>query len=183
MQDFERGQGQGWDVKVGNDLKNSKITSMDTKSSTKTFVVSTTDMETVKNLLSSGWQKQKSFQFIKERNNFDIEIDGTSHPIWKVNIKPKNEQFDFNDWKLLKDLRMLSKLGTTSGKKLYINEKNREELQFLVEALEIQGFDLIFDEDYLVLKRNDKVKIFKIAASMTLAEQHDGWYIGQKKVL
>lgn len=157
---------------------------MDNKAGiSKTFVVSTTDMETVKNLLSNGWQKEKAFLFAKDRNHYKISVNGTSHPIWSVDILPKNEHFDLNDWKLQKDLKSLYKLGTTRNKKLYINDNNREELQFLVDTLDERGFDLIFDEDYVVLRRNGKVKIFKIAASMTLAEQHDGWYIGQKRIL
>lgn len=183
MQKFKYNQGQRRNIETGNSLKPIKINLMDTKEITKAFVVFTTDMETVKNLLSAGWQKQKAFKFVKERNNFDIQVDGTNHPIWKVNVFPKNEKFDKNDWKLEKDIKSLLNLGKIRGRKLYINESNRGELQFLVDVLYDRDLDLIFDDDYLVLRRGKGIKIFKVAASMTLAEKHDGWYIGQKKVL
>lgn len=157
---------------------------MDNKADfSKTFVVSATDVETVKNLLSSGWQKEKAFIFYKDRNHFKITVEGISHPMWTVKVEPKTNQFDVNDWKFRKDMKSLYTLGTTKNKKLYINDQNRQELQFLVDILDDRDFDLIFDDNYIILRRNGRVKIFKIAASMTLAEEHDGWYIGEKRVL
>lgn len=184
MQDHQRSKNQRWHLAHRNRLDNAKINVMDNKAEIfKTLVVSATDIDTVKNLLSNGWQKEKAFVFTKDRNNFKITVDGTTHPIWSVKILPKTDRFDINDWKLQKDMKSLYRLGSTRNKKLYINDQNRQELQFLVDTLDDRGFDLIFDDDYVVLRRNGRVKIFKVAASMTLAEQHDGWYIGQKRIL
>ncbi len=86
----------------------------------------------------------------------------------------------------MQDIRKLKYLGKNLNqrKKLYFNDNNRAEIRTLIKTMRNNKFNLIFDNNYIVFRtKEDKVKVFKIAASMDLVEQHDGWYVGQKKIL
>ncbi len=153
---------------------------------TKTYIINDNLMDTVKQLLSEGWRKRKAQVFYKERNHFIIEFNGQSNPIWILSVTPKTNEFDLQDWKLLQDIRKLKYLGKNLNqrKKLYFNDNNRAEIRTLIKTMRNNKFNLIFDNNYIVFRtKEDKVKVFKIAASMDLVEQHDGWYVGQKKIL
>lgn len=151
----------------------------------KTFVVDVELMELVRQLLSEGWRKSQALVFFKERNHYILEMDGKDNPLWQLNIKPKTNEFDENDWKLRQDLRQLNNLGKNKYlKRLYVNDKNRKEILNLISAMKTNSFNLIFDKDYIVFRtRQNKIKVFKIAAAMDLIEQPDGWYAGQKRIL
>ena len=151
----------------------------------KTFIVDSNLVDTVRQLLSSGWRKRKAQVFFKERNNYILEINGEGNPIWNLTIKPRTNEFDENDWKLLQDLRGLNNLGKNKySKKLYVNDKNKSEILSLISVMKRNNFNLIFNNDYIVFRtRQNRIKIFKVAAAMDLIEQPDGWYAGQKKIL
>jgi len=151
----------------------------------KTFIVSTGLMELVRELLSNGWRKREEQIFFKERNHYTLEMNGKDNPLWRLEIKPKTKEFDENDWKLRQDLSRLNNLGKKKYfKKLYVNDGNKKDILKLISAMKSNNFNLIFDNDYIVFRtRQNKIKIFKIAAAMDLCEQPDGWYAGQKKIL
>lgn len=152
----------------------------------KTLIFNGNMMEIVRNLLASGWRKRRKSVFYKERNNYTIEIDGSNSPMWSVAIEQKNEEFDEEDWKLRQDLKSLSYLGQKKNhfKKLYVNDANKSEIKNLIEAMRQSEYNLIFNNDYVLFRmKQDKVRIMKLAASMDLVEQPDGWYVGQKKIL
>lgn len=137
-----------------------------------------------KALLGSGWFKTKGELdgFFKKRKNYIIEITGTGHPLWNVAINPLNEQFDEQDWKLLKDLKDLKNLGMVKNRKLYVDSKNRNEITHMLKEMFNTGSDLIFSENYIILRRERRVKIFKSAASLDLTAKQDGLYSGSKRI-
>lgn len=151
----------------------------------KTFIMNSSLMDLVRQLLSDGWRKTKANNFYKERNTYILEINGDDSPIWYLTIKPKTNEFDMNDWKLRQDLKRLNNIGKNKYfKKLYVNDDNKKRILNLITAMKSNSFNLIFDNDYIVFRtRQNKVKIFKIAAAMDLSEQPDGWYAGQKRIL
>jgi len=143
-------------------------------------------MEVVKQLLTNGWRKSEPHVFYKDRNNYNLKINGKNHPMWIAEITPKTNEFDENDWKLHQDMKSLVNLGKPSSqyKKLYINnDKTKTDLMVLIKAMKQNGYNLIFNQEYIAFRtKTNGVKIFKIAAAMDLTEQPDGWYIGQKKI-
>lgn len=152
----------------------------------KTFIFKGNLIEIVRNLLSTGWRKRKKNIFFKERNNYTLEIDGTNSPMWNVGVEPRNEEFDEEDWKFRQDLRSLEHLGQKKNyfKKLYVNDDNKREIKNLICAMKKSGYNLIFNNDYILVRtKQDRIKIMKLAATMDLIEQPDGWYAGQKKIL
>lgn len=149
----------------------------------KTFITGTDDVSVVKSLLSRGWIKKRAFVFKKVRNSYDIEVDGSMHPLWNIKIFPKSENFDINDWKLRKDLRELRNLDKSLKRNLYIDDKNKDEVSGLLQKMNSSGFNLIYNNNFLILRQNNAFQIFKISSTMKLMRQKDGWYIGQKKVI
>jgi len=139
----------------------------------------------IRALLEDGWFKLKggTDNFFKKRKNFIIEISGLNHPLWNVIIKPLNEQFDEQDWKLLKDLESLNNLGQIKNRKLYIDAKNKNEITHMLREMFRSGSNLIFSENYIILRQGKKVKIFKSAASLDLVAKQDGLYSGTKRIL
>lgn len=165
----------------------SKITKMEnTASLTKTYVTNSNVLDTVGQLLSEGWRKQRAYVFYKERNNYTIIFNGVNSPMWELSVIPKSAEFDLQDWKLLQDMKRLDRLGENKkyAKKLYINDGNRLEVNTLINMMDKNQFNLVFDDDYVIFRtQQDKVKVFKVAAAMELSKQPDGWYAGQKKIL
>lgn len=151
---------------------------------TKTFIVSDNLIETVRHLLSDGWRKLENYCFFKERNNYVLKIDGSKHPMWQIEVKPKTNEFDNNDWKLRQDMRNLLQLGKEGHrKKLYVNDKNRKDITNLISMMKQNNYNLIFNNEYILFRtKSNSVKIFKIAAAIDLVEQLDGWYVGQKRM-
>ena len=139
----------------------------------------------IKVLLESGWFKVKGDHdnFFKKRKNYIIEISGDSHPLWMVIIKPLNDQFDEQDWKLLKDLESLKNLGKIRNRRLYVDAKNRNEISHMLREMFKSGSNLIFSENYIILRQGRRVKIFKTAASLDLVAKQDGLYSGSKRIL
>lgn len=156
---------------------------MEQNSIYKNFIEPNTDIDIVKNILNDGWKKEQSFVFFKDRNTYKIKINGKNRPLWTIEIKPKNESFDEKDWKLKKDLRSLKQLNIKNTKHLYINDKNKQQIATLVEAMFVNEYQLVFDEDYILFRDGDKIKVFKIAAAMSMVNQKDGLYIGNKKII
>lgn len=141
-------------------------------------------MDAVRYLLSNGWKKKEDGVFYRKRNTYTIELNSSSHPMWNINVIANGPEFDENDWKLRQDFRSLKNLGKRYSKKLYINEDNKEELSRMLDALKRNHFNLIYDNDYLVIRNKPNgIRIFKLAACLELAEQRDGWYVGERKVL
>lgn len=150
----------------------------------KIFVVNGELLDAVRHLLSSGWQKKEDNVFYRNRNTYTIELDGKTHPMWTITVIGKNPEFDEHDWKLRQDLNRLRNLGRVSNKKLYLNDTNREEVSRMIMALKKNSFNLIYDNDYLIMRnRPGGIKIFKLAATLELVEQPDGWYVGEKRIL
>jgi hypothetical protein len=150
----------------------------------KTFLSNNQLLDVVKQLLSDGWRKKKDGIFYRVRNTYTIEVNGINHPIWDILIIGKLPEFDENDWKLKQDVNKLKNLGQASRRKLYINQSNAEEVGHMVAALKRNRFNLVYDNDYLVLRTSaNEIKVFKLAAIMDLIEQKDGWYVGDKRVL
>jgi hypothetical protein len=155
-------------------------------STLRTLIVNGTVVDVAKQLLTNGWRKSGPYIFQRERNNYNLKIDGTNHPMWKIEIEPKTDEFDDNDWKLRQDMRSIANIGKPSAdsKKLYINnEKTKADLMMLIKAMQDNTYNLIFNNEYIAVRtKANKLKIFKIAAAMDLTEQPDGWYAGQKKM-
>jgi hypothetical protein len=150
----------------------------------KTYIINGQLVDAIRHLLATGWRKKEDGVFYKTRNTYNIELTGTTHPMWNVKVTPKNQEFDMNDWKLRQDMSHLRNLGNASSKKLYLSDENREELLRMMSALRQNQFNLIYDNTYMILRAApNKIKVFKIAASMELVEQKDGWYVGEKKIL
>jgi hypothetical protein len=149
----------------------------------KNFIEPTSEIDIVKKLLDSGWKKEASFLFYKERNTYVIKINGKNRPIWQIEINPKNDGFDENDWKLNKDIKELKRLNLKKTKHLYINDRNKRQIANLVEAMFINEYQLVFDEDYILFRDNNDIKVFKIAAAMSMVNQKDGLYIGDKRII
>jgi hypothetical protein len=152
----------------------------------KTFVVNGELIDTAKSLLGSGWLKKSETIFVRERNTYTIELDSSHHPMWNVIVTVKNPQeFDENDWKLRQDLGKLRGLGSKQvEKKLYLGDTNKDEIGRMVQALKKNQFNLIYDNNYLIIRsRPNAIKVFKLAAALELVEQPDGWYVGQRKIL
>jgi hypothetical protein len=150
----------------------------------KTCVINDPLINTVQNLLAAGWRKKEDRLFYKGRNTYIIELNGNYHPMWGIEITPINDGFDPNDWKLRKDLNSLKNLGHVTDRRLYLNDGNKEEIAHMISALQQNKFNLIYDNSYVVFRAApNRVRIFKIAATMDLVEQPDGWYVGEKKIL
>lgn len=149
----------------------------------KSCIISGELYDVVKNLLINGWIKKKDGVFYKERNTYTIEVDGLYHPLWSVSVTPKSESFSDIDWKLTQDLNRLKNLGRPANRKLYLGEENKADLTRMMDALKRNKFNIIYDNNYIILRSGPtKVKIFKIAATMDLVENRDGWYVGEKKI-
>ena len=141
-------------------------------------------MDAVRYLLTSGWKKKEDGIFYRKRNTYTIELNSSAHPMWDINVISNGPEFDESDWKLRQDFRSLKNLGKSYGKKLYVSDSNREELERMVDALRKNHFNLIYDNDYLVIRNKPNgIKIFKLAATLELVEQKDGWYVGERKIL
>lgn len=165
-------------------MKKEKINQMNNKTIESTFVASRQKLEVVKDLLSDSWVKKNESEFYKTRNNYTIKLDGNTHPLWIVKVHPKNSFFDENDWKLRQDYKSIKNLGKKLNKNLYINENNIEEIQALVETMLMNGFRLVYSNDYILIREsNETLSIFKIAAKARMKGGEDGWYVGKKKVL
>lgn len=165
-------------------MKKEKINQMNYKTIESTFVSSKNKIDVVRDLLSDSWVKKNKSEFYKTRNNYTIELNGKNHPLWIVKVYPKNDLFDENDWKLRQDYKSIKNLGKKLNKNLYINENNVEEIQILIETMLMNGFRLIYSDNYVLVRENsDTLSIFKIAAKARMKGKEDGWYVGKKKVL
>jgi predicted oxidoreductase (fatty acid repression mutant protein) len=162
--------------------KNTKITKMDQKKLNSTFVATRNKIDVVKDLLSDSWIKESGSSFYKTRNKYIIKLSGNHHPIWQVSVSSKAKILDENDWKLRKDFKSIKNLGKKLDKRLYLNEDNRKEIIQLINALIVNGFSLVYNENYIIFINGDTMNIFKIAATMNLHAKEDGWYVGQKKI-
>jgi hypothetical protein len=164
-------------------VHNRKINKMEEETFVQHFVIEKSNVETIRLLLKDGWIKKETNVFIRERENYKLIFEGKTHPIWKLKIKPKNEKFSNQDWKLKKDLNSITNLGQKKSNKLFLNDKNREEVAALIESMIENGFQLVYNNNYIIFRDKNRLNIFKIAAKLTLQAQPDGWYIGQKRIL
>lgn len=150
----------------------------------QTFVANENTLHVAERILSQGWRKEKGLNFYKERNTYRVEIDGSNHPLWNIRVKPKNENFHIRDWKLKKDLRDLKYKTRPLEKRLYVNEMDKQQLAAMMTIMKQKNLALIYNENFIVFRSEiNGYRIFKIAAAMSLVEQKDGWYIGQKRVI
>jgi hypothetical protein len=139
----------------------------------------------IKKLLEDGWFKNKHVDdgFFKKRKNYIIAIEGANHPLWNVDIESISEQFDEQDWKLLKDLESLKHLGSVRNRKLYINQKNKIEISRMLKEMFRTGSNLIYSDSYVILRQGKKFRIFKTAAALDLVAKQDGLYSGSRRIL
>ena len=162
---------------------------METKSPltiNKTVLARTNEMKVVKQLLTDGWYKNPASpqnSFFKRRKNYEIIIDGATHPMWKVIVKPINKQFDEQDWKLAKDLESLKNLGSARNRKLYISNKNKAEISHMIKEMFRSGSNLIYSDSFIIIRQGRSFKLFKTAASLDLVAKQDGLYSGTKRIL
>jgi len=171
-------------LKLRNSIDTAKIIKMEPKEIHQTFIANEDTLHVAERLLSQGWRKGKGLFFYKERNSYKIELDGLNHPLWDIKVKPKNEGFHIKDWKLKKDLRDLKYRTKPLERRLYVNERDRQQLASMMTVMKQRNLALIYNENFIVFRSAmDGYRIFKIAAAMSLVEQKDGWYIGQKRVI
>lgn len=184
MPDDKRGKEQSGLLNLRNNIDRAKIIEMEEKAISKTFISNKNMLSTVEQILSQGWRKEKGLNFYKERNTYKIKLDGVSHPIWSIVIEPKSDIFHIRDWKLKKDLRGLRHQIKPIERKLYLNDKDKEVLHAMLQVMLQKNMALIYNEYFMIFRSpSDEYKIFKIAATMNLVKQKDGWYIGQKRMI
>lgn len=152
----------------------------------KDFFVSCDEMTAASLLINDLWEKKNGLVFQKNRNSFDIEVDGRNHPLWKVKITPKNNKFNELDWKLKQDINKLKNLGKPKDKRIFLNDKNEKTIKTLTKMLitnrklsaiysDVDGF-ILFWEDI------NKIRIFKVIASGYITKKGSEWYMDKKKL-
>jgi hypothetical protein len=156
---------------------------MEKKSIVQMYVTSDDILTLSKNLLSSNWMKKDDKTFLKERQNYTIKISYAHFPLIEVIADPKNEMFDINDWKFRKDLKELKHLGKRPNYRIYFNDKNSDEIKYLLYTMYENNYNIVFSKNFLVLKQEKyKVNVFKISATSNLKLKKDGWYSGDRKI-
>lgn len=178
-------KGQTGQLNTRNRVEATKIIPMEQENAVlqRTFVSPGSEMEVVRHLLSDSWIKKSALVFQKPRNNYTIEVNGKDHPMWTIKVTPKSDMFSNHDWKLRQDFKRLKNLGKPIDRRLYMNENNKQEIRSLLQAMMENGFQLIYNNNYVIFRDRQQINIFKIAAKMNLVPQPDGWYAGQKKIL